>query len=186
MSADYVNKYLTEEGFDFPRLLNDDFFQPIHLLYNCQHFASATKLLMNFIDTIGFIEFGDTGENTFVKWLSTYADLTVIDVTGEELWEHRNSLLHMSNLDSREVIAGKVRRLAWLVGKAAPPSMDTLEYKFYNLFEFMKILANACSQWCDSFNRDASKFSIFVDRYDLIVSDGRPGMVEIRGDGEAK
>jgi hypothetical protein len=34
---DYVETYLSKEGFDFPRLLNDDFFQPIRLLYNRQH-----------------------------------------------------------------------------------------------------------------------------------------------------
>jgi len=26
MSVDYLPKYMTDEGFDFPRLLNDDFF----------------------------------------------------------------------------------------------------------------------------------------------------------------
>jgi hypothetical protein len=101
---------------------------------------------MNFIDSIGFIEFGDPGDNTFVKWLNTYANLTGLGVTAEELWEHRNSLLHMSNLDSRKVIAGRVRRLAWLVGVGAPSSMDTPEYKFYILFELIKVLADACSR----------------------------------------
>jgi hypothetical protein len=186
MSADYVRKYLTKEGFDFPRLLHDDFFQAIRLLFNHQHYASATKLLMNFIDTVGFIEFGDAGGNTFVKWLNTYAELTAIGVTADELWEHRNSLLHMSNLESRKVIAGKARRLAWLVGAGAPSSIDSPEYKFYNLSELIKILASALSRWFDSYNRDRSKFRIFFDRYDLIVSDGRPGMVELVNDGTSE
>ena len=48
---------------------------------------------MTFIDSAGFLEFGDTGDNTFVKWLNAYADLTAVGVTAEELWEHRNALL---------------------------------------------------------------------------------------------
>ena len=75
-SVDYMPKYLTDDGFDFPRLLDDDFFQAIRLLFNHRYFVSATKLLMTFIDTAGFVEFGDTGENTFVKWLDVYATTT--------------------------------------------------------------------------------------------------------------
>jgi hypothetical protein len=36
------------------------------------------------------VEFGETGENTFRKWLETYTDLTDVGVAFEELWEHRN------------------------------------------------------------------------------------------------
>jgi len=32
-SADYIPKYLTEDGFDLPRLLDDDFFKAIRLLF---------------------------------------------------------------------------------------------------------------------------------------------------------
>jgi len=138
---------------------------------------------MNFIDTIGFIDFGDTGENTFVKWLDKYADLAALSVTSEELWEHRNSLLHMSNLDSRKVLAGKVKRLAWYVGEIPTGvSRSYPHYKLYNLFELIKTLVNACSKWADSYNSDPTKFTTLLDRYDLVVSDNRPGMVEIRGD----
>ena len=70
MSVDYVPKYLTDDGFDFARMLNDDFFQAIRLLFNHRYYVSAAKLLMTFIDTAGFVEFGDTGKNTFVKWLN--------------------------------------------------------------------------------------------------------------------
>jgi hypothetical protein len=42
MSVDYLPKYMTDEGFDFPRLL-----------FNHRHYVSAAKLLMTFIDKIG-------------------------------------------------------------------------------------------------------------------------------------
>jgi hypothetical protein len=174
MSVEYLQKYLTDKGFDLPRLLNDDFFQPIRLLFNHGHYVSATKLLMNFIDSVGFIELGDTGENTFLKWLGAYAELTDLDVTGEELWEHRNSLLHMSNLDSRKVISGKVKRLMSYVGTLPPGfSSETVEAKYYNLFALIQVLAVACSRWSESYNHDRDKFEKFLDRYDLIVSDNR-------------
>jgi hypothetical protein len=174
MSIDYLPKYVTEDGFDVPRLLNDDFFQAIRLLYNNAKYVSAAKLLMTFVDTVGFIEFGDTGENTFRKWLDAYADLTEVGVSAEELWEHRSSLLHMSNLDSRRVRAGAVKRLMSYVGILPPgfPS-ETYDVKYYNLFALICAVAAACTRWVDSYNRDRSKFDQFLDRYDLIVSDSR-------------
>ena len=134
MSVDYVPKYLTDDGFDLPRLLDDDFFHSIRLLFNHRYYVSAAKLLMTFIDTVGFVEFGDTGENTFVKWLDVYADLTPVGVTAEELWEHRNSLLHMTSPDSRRVLAGRVKRLTSFVGNLPKdfPTEDK-DAKFYNL-----------------------------------------------------
>jgi hypothetical protein len=97
MSVDYFGKYFNSQGFDFPSLINDDFLAPIRLLYQNKHYVSATKLLMTFIDSIGYVEYGDTVDNPFIKCLVTYADLTSVGVSPEELWEHRNSLLHMSS-----------------------------------------------------------------------------------------
>jgi len=174
MSVDYLKKYMSEQGFDFSRLLNDDFVQPIRLLYNHRHYVSAAKLLMTFIDSVGFLEFGDTGENTFVKWLETYADFKAVGLTPEELWEHRNSLLHMSNLDSRRVLAGKMKRLMFYVGPL--PSgipVESKDTKYYNLFVLMKTMDAACGRWAESFNRNRGKSKQFLDRYDLIVSDER-------------
>jgi hypothetical protein len=174
MSVDYLKKYITEAGFDFPRLLNDDFIHPIRLLYNHKHYVSATKLLMSYIDSLGFLEFGETGENTFLKWLETFANLKPVGVTAEELWEHRNSLLHMSNLDSRRVRAGKVKRLAFYIGTlpAAIP-VESKEAKYYNLFALIQAIATACGCWIQTFNANPSKCEPFFERYDLIVSDNR-------------
>ncbi len=135
---------------------------------------------MTFIDSVGFLEFGDMGDNTFVRWLNAYADLTAVGVTAEELWEHRNSLLHMTNLDSRRILAGKVTRLMSYVG--TPPAdfpRENAEAKYYNLFALIKEMGAACSRWAESFNKDRSKFEQFLDRYDLIVSDNRPLKIEI-------
>ena len=106
---DYLTKYSTEDGFDLPRLLNDDFFVAIRLLFNNRCYVSAANLLMSFIDSIAFVEYGDcTGGSNFCRWLESYVDLQSIGITAEEIWEHRNSLVHMTNLDSRKVLSGKV------------------------------------------------------------------------------
>lgn len=174
MSVDYFGKYLTAQGFDLPSLINDDFMNPIRLLYQNKHYVSAAKLLMSFIDSIGYVEFGEAETNPFTKWLSTYAVLTDVGVSPEELWEHRNSLLHMSNLDSRKVAAGKIRRLMFYVGvlPATVPS-ETAEAKYYSLQKLVFCVAAGCERWFQSYNIDRAKIDSFVQRYDLIASDNR-------------
>jgi hypothetical protein len=155
---------LTDEGFDLPRLLNDDYFLAIKLLFNNSYYVSATKLLISFIDTMGFVEFGDDGSNTFVRWVDTYVDLTPVGITAEELWEHRNSLLHMTNLDSRKVLAGKAKRLLCYVGTLPNgfPSEDQ-DQKYFNLQKLIHTVAAGTSRWAATFNVDRSKFETFVN-----------------------
>ena len=66
MSVDYFGRFFTKDGFDFGGLLNADFFQPVRILFQNQHYVSATKLLVVAIDSIGYVEFGDE-PGTFVK-----------------------------------------------------------------------------------------------------------------------
>uniref|UniRef100_E6QVB9 Apea-like HEPN domain-containing protein n=1 Tax=mine drainage metagenome TaxID=410659 RepID=E6QVB9_9ZZZZ len=174
MSINYFGKYFNKQEFNFPALIHDDFFEPIKLLFQNKHYVSASKLLMIFIDSIGYIEYGNVTENTFVKWLSSYADLSEVGVSAEELWEFRNSILHMSNLDSRKVQAGKVKRLMFYVGILPNDiEIDSDETKHYSLQELILAIANACGQWFNSYNLDRNKIDAFVTRNDLIVSDNR-------------
>lgn len=174
MSVDYFGKYFNDEGFDFPRLLNDDFFQPIKILFNAKHYVSASKLLLVAIDSISFIEYGDVKENTFIKWLSTYSEIDSLRITAEELWEHRNSLLHMSNLQSRKVAIGKVRALVSYVGELHPDvELDDTGTGYYSLYSLIQVIGQACGKWCITYGDDRSKIHSFVERYDLIASDAR-------------
>jgi hypothetical protein len=174
MTIDYFGRYFTEKGFDFPNLINDDFFAPIRLLYKNEHYVSSAKLLMIFIDSVGYIEYGDAVPVPFIAWLDTYADLASVGVTAPELWEHRNSLLHMSNLDSRKVVSGKVRRLMFYLG-TLPAGMpdEGPDAKYYNLTLLIHSIANACENWFKSYHTDRNKIDSFVKRYDLIASDNR-------------
>ena len=73
--TDYLSRYVTEAGFDIPKLLNDDFFAPIKLLFNNRHYVSATKLRLIFIDTMSFLESGWSDPSSFQDWLDRYVDL---------------------------------------------------------------------------------------------------------------
>lgn len=183
MSVDYFGTFFTDEGFDFTGLINADFFQPVRILFQNQHYVSATKLLVVAIDSIAFVEFGEIqGENIFVKWLNTYADMPSLGITPEELWEHRNSLLHMSNLDSRKVLAGKVRRLVAYVGEIHQDvKLDSTNVGYYNLQKLILAIGQACGKWCETYDVDREKIDSFVERYDLIASDARMFRVEVDG-----
>ena len=133
MSVDYFGRFFTDEGFDFGGLLNADFFQPVRILFQNQRYVSAAKLLVVAIDSISYIEHGDVS-GAFVKWLDKYADLSKLGITAEELWEHRNSLLHMSSLESRKVRSGHVRKLVAYVGDIPEKvKLDQSATGYYNL-----------------------------------------------------
>ena len=174
---DYLRIYLTGEGFDFSQLINDDYHDAIKLLWNNNKYISAVKLMLSMIDTLGYIEFGDKG-NCFVSWLNDYSDMNKAGVTAEELWELRNGLLHMSNLDSRRTRTGAVNRLLIMV--TAPDAEITQAlpgYKGFHVSRFLlEILPNTVGAWLQSYNLDRSKFRQFVERYDAIVSEARMGV----------
>lgn len=173
MSVDYFGTYFTQDGFDFSRLLNDDFFQPVRLLFQAGYFVSASKLLMIAIDSIGYVEFGDK-DATFIKWLKRYARLEPIGITPEELWEHRNGLLHMSNLRSRKVASGEVRALVAYVGKMVDGvKLDDEKTGYYDLQALIFEFGHACGRWIQTYDGDREKIHPFLERYDLIASDAR-------------
>ena len=177
MSVDWRDRYITGDGFRFSELINDDFFQPFRVLFNSGHYVSSIKLMLIAIDSIGYIEFGESprGESPpFIKWIDEYADLESIGITPRELWEHRNSLLHMSNLDSRQVKKGGVKRLVAYVGRI-PPEVELLEEnaKYYDQRSLIQVFAQASNRWVQSYSDNPSKFTCFTERYDLVVSDSR-------------
>lgn len=171
--VDYLDVYVTKEGFNIPQLLNDDYFLAIKLLFNNRYFVSCAKLLMSFIDTVAFIDTGDDRGN-FILWLDTYATLGPLGITSRELWEFRNGLLHMSNLHSRAVASGKVSPLILSVGRPTEPLPAYRNgEKRFNLKDLIDTIAYAISRWIETYNHNPEKFPDFVSRYDLTVSDTR-------------
>ena len=150
--TDYLTEYLTEKGFDLSQLINDDYLSAIKLLYNNSYYVSALKLLLSFIDTVAYLEFGDVRGN-FQRWLDLYTKLGFMDISSDELWEMRNSFLHMTNHDSRKVLKGEVRRLMFYVGtleKGLPTESD--EGKYFNLKELIDVTLAGVVDWIASYN----------------------------------
>ena len=178
-TPDYLEKYMKDEVFDMPSLIHDDFIAPMKILFNHQLYISCAKLLLSCIDTIGFIEFGNE-RNVFVKWLNTYANLSPHNLTAEELWELRNSLLHMSNLNSHKVLQGKHARIMLYVGLQSEQERKIDGCKSLNLHTFVaSTMPKALSNWMHSYNKTPSKMIDFVKRYDTILSDVRMARVEL-------
>ena len=170
---DYLVEYLQGNQFNLSKLFNDDYFEAIKLLFNANRYASTAKLLLCCLDTISFIEFGDTPKN-FQRWLDQYCDLSSINILSDELWELRNSLLHMSNLNSRMVNKGTVNRISFYVGPVGisrPSRNDSI--KWFNLLELIHLVAAGISKWGEAYNDDPAKWADFIERYDTIVSDTR-------------
>lgn len=177
--VDYLEAYMTDKGFDLPRLLNDDYFHAIKLLFNNRHYVSSAKLLMSFIDTIAFIDAGDV-KNSFINWLDAFANLSSLGITSKELWEFRNGLLHMTNLRSRSVVKGEVVPLIISVGipsKPLPPYLNGA--KRINLRALFVVVAEAASKWIETYNQHPERWPDFVSRYDLTVSDSRVAFFEL-------
>src|SRR5207244_4276254 len=170
--VDYLKAYVKDGHLDLPRLINDDHFSAIKLLFNSRHYVAAAKLLMSFLDTIAFIEMGDVKGN-FVLWLQAYADLAVLGINAEELWELRNGLLHMTNLHSRSVLAGKVPQLLFYIGPSNLLRSNIPGEKYFNLRQFIDVIAKALSKWTDTYNKDSSQLLDFVSRYYITIYNSR-------------
>lgn len=171
---DYLSKYVSGDKFDIPRLLNDDFFLAIKLTFNAGYYISAAKLLMCFIDTMAFLESGEGGAVPFKSWLDTHVSLSTLGVTSEEIWEHRNSLLHMSTLNSRRVRDGKVSRLVAYIGELPPgsPTRDA-EAKWFDLYGLIQAVTKGIESYLKTMLGSPDSRSTFIARYDQILSDAR-------------
>ena len=171
---DYIGTYFTEDGFDFHRLVNDDFISPVRILFQAKHYISAIKLLMVAIDSVGYIEFGEIEKNPFVSWMDKYSRIDDLNITSIELWEQRNSLLHMSNLNSRRVQSGKVRKLVGYIGLMPKGvNLSDRETGYYDMQKLILEVGRSLNRWIATYDEERQKIDQFVERYDLIASDAR-------------
>ena len=172
---DYLAAFRTDNGFiDLISLIDGDFVEPIRCLFKAQLYVAAVKLTMSMVDTLGFIEFGPQ-KGVFQQWLNTYADLSGLNVSAEELWELRNSLVHMTNLASRNVESGRVEGLTFVITGADVETPERLGgIKVLHLTRLLSVtLPHAIGQWVRTYYGDTSKRNLFVHRYDTIVSESR-------------
>lgn len=171
--VDWLEKYTTDKGIDLPQLIHDDYFLAIKLTFNSRLYVSAMKLLVCCIDSIAYIEYGNDRKRVpFIDWLKTYADLAPLGITEEELWEMRNGLLHMTNINSTKVRNNKVRRISFRIGSLSEPEQQT-EVFYFEFRALIQAFAEAQSKWIQTYNVDREKFSAFIERYDETISDSR-------------
>lgn len=169
----YLEKYIRGDIFYITELINDDFFEPIKLLNNNGFYSAATKLLLSAVDTFAFLEYGDKPGN-FIKWVKTYIDLEQVKVSSEEIWELRNSLLHMTNYESRKVKQGVVKSLIITAGKDYFYKLEDDSYfKPLNFHKFYAETSKGIEKWLTNVMKNTDQIQLFMDRYDLIISDYR-------------
>ena len=169
---------MTDKGFDLGELINIDFLKSVKLLFDNQNYASSIKLLMSAIDTFAFLEFGDV-TGSFKSWLSKYCNLSRLEINEGQLWEYRNSIIHMTNAYSRKVISKEVQKLSFYVSEYDADFLTSDgEAKYFNLTTLNNVIAEGIEKWVDSYNNERGKFRIFCDRYDLIISDSRYRVIE--------
>ena len=169
---DYLVHYVHESHFAVAELIHDDYFKAIRALFNARLYVSCAKLLMSCVDTLAFVEFGDRPGN-FARWLDAYVNLDSHAIDSEELWEFRNSVLHMTNLASRKVVSGNVSPIMPYVG--GPPTLPSVDQspKPFNLYELITSIGEGIGRWAESYNEDRDKFLTFIERYDLTISYSR-------------
>ncbi|MEA9770774.1 hypothetical protein VDF71_05520 [Xanthomonas campestris pv. raphani] len=178
--VDWFKTYFTDSGFRFTDLIHDDYFVAIRLTYQNGLFVSSMKLLLSCIDSLAYVEYGDLREPpSFVRWLNAYADLQPLGIIPEELWELRNGLLHMTNLNSTNVRKNSIRRISFRVGQSGTVLPDTGSIYFFEFRSLIDAVAQAIGRWGNSYSVDREKIHKFVERYDETVSDGRLAIVQV-------
>jgi hypothetical protein len=178
-APDYLTAYTDERGFNAGQLITDDFFKPIGALLKVEYYISSMKLLLSAIDSFAYIEYGDR-QNNFIMWLNSFMQLDRLGVTAEEVWEMRNSIVHMTNSDSRKVTAGKVSRIILQVGISIRGiSNVTYDGKFLRINEFYLATAKAVENWLAAVFKEG-RIEKFVQRYDQIVSESRLGRIILK------
>lgn len=166
---DYLNKYFKEGEFHLIKLINDDHMEPVKLLFNQKRYISSFKLLVSLIDTIAYLEYGDVKRN-FQQWLDTYSEISKLEITSDEIYQLRNSLLHMTNLNSRDVLKKKHRRLSIAIYKKGHPTQYYDEIVYFNFTDFLFIFDEAVDNWVNSYN-DSKKQLTLIERYDEVLRD---------------
>jgi hypothetical protein len=169
----YLEIYTNEQGFNLDKLLNDDFIEGIQIMYNNRKYVSSLKLILSAIDSISFLEYGDQ-KDIFKKWLVEFSKLSDLNISSNELWELRNSLLHMTNPYSRKVLRKQIQPLQFYVShKDKEELQSNVKFKYFNLKSLIDIFILSLENWAESYNNQRDKFEQFIERYDMIVSDSR-------------
>ncbi len=166
---DPLQGYIVDGKLDLIRLVNDDFCLAIKQTYNARHYTSALKLLLSFIDTISFIWSSESNAATFKRWVVQYVDLRSVGISPDQLWEHRNALLHLTSYESRKVRSGQIPALTPFIGNGRP--MMEPGVILYPLNVLMKEVMLGVTKCIEEVGRDATALERFLANYGETISD---------------
>lgn len=164
-----MSKYIKDGFFDLTALINDDFVIAMKTLWNAKQYNSNLKLLLCFIDTMSFVSTGSSSPNTFKGWLKKYVELDKLGISEDELWEHRNSILHLSTYESTKVRDGKIRKLVPYAGQTKPPHSS--EHAYYSLYDLQMEVFQGVGRYLNVMAENERMRKIFCDNYEKTVSD---------------
>ena len=167
--SDYYGKYVKDGVFDMTALINDDFVNAIRILWQAKHYNSALKLLLCLIDTMSFVSTGRSNPGSFKQWLSKFVELQGLGVTADELWEHRNAVLHLSTYESNKVRDGSVRKLVPYAGRRSP--LPSNEHAFYDMHAFLMAVFAGLGKYLAAMDQSEEMRRIFCDNYEKTISD---------------
>ncbi len=174
--TDFLANYLSDGRLAIDSLLEDDFLAAIKLLHRRKHYVSAVKLLVSFVDTLAFLEYGDTQGN-FIKWVKTYADIESVGVTPSELWEFRNAVLHMTTPHSRKVLDGKHPALCFYSDSKQRRAIAD-EVKGEKIFSFEALyesILGGIDSWTTTYSGDLQKQIQFTENTGHFFGNFRAG-----------
>jgi hypothetical protein len=139
--------------------------------FNSGLYVSSLKLLLSAVDTMSFLATGNNCSEDFKEWINNYVDLSVVGVTADELWEHRNALLHMTTLDSRKVKQGRILRLIPYKYPAQPPIDSPKNTKFYSIEKLWLALAEGFDRFVKHIESNDELKRVIELNFDKIVYD---------------
>lgn len=134
-------------------------------------YVSSMKLLLSAVDTMAFLVTGNNRRDDFINWLNKYVGLSETGVTADELWEHRNALLHMTTLDSDKVKQGKIVRLIPYKEPANQPSKPLPNSKYYSINKLWFAIASGLDKFVKDIECNQGLRMIFESNWKKIVYD---------------
>ncbi|MBF0430520.1 MAG: hypothetical protein HQK83_04535 [Fibrobacteria bacterium] len=136
--------------------------------------VSSIKLFLIGIDSVYFI---DSGKSNLGNWLKKYAKgmPDKIEITSQELVEHRNSLIHYGGLDSKGVKAKRICRLIPVLKPAVKfpgiKKIRGIKTKFYYVDELFVCLSEAIDSYIDDVNGNKNKKTQFIKNMKKVIYD---------------
>ena len=165
----HLEPYFVDGDLALIRLVHDDFCLAIKSTFNARHFTSSLKLLLSFVDTMSFLYSGSSKTDEFKKWVDRFIDLSPVGITAEELWQHRNRLLHISGYESDKVKKGQFKMLIPFVGPGEPRLDGGTKYYPLQLLIHNTMLGVAAC--CEEVNASEDKLLAFLGSYEKTISD---------------